>query len=534
MLYCGVMSKKTLQFREWASVVGGLFFFAIHPILTLFAINAGELSWQEVTRALWAALLLDGIVFGVAWLFFRDAFKASLWTSLFLLLFFSFGDLSDLLQTQFGLGFAKADFAVLGLMMALLLWLAFVLWRERKQAQIWQTWAMLLGLGFFVQAAYQLGMSGYREGIFASATMGMKPVVAANGDENLPDIYYIILDGYGRSDILSTYYGVDNSDFLANLNEMGFYIAEESNSNYIQTLLSVGSSLNMDYISALDVEGEAIENRQDLITLVQYSEVRRILAEKGYRTISFKNQYKATIPDAEIFFDDNSENLFSPVSQFESIVMEHSLLRVLSHWKAARAVLGEMPYKVHRDEILSTFAHLQEIPALEGNYFVYAHIISPHPPFIFDEHGNFSARREAFSLFDANYYIKTHSEKDYIESYGRQIQYINSLVLETVDEIIAESSTLPIIILQGDHGPGAFLHWGSLENTSIPEERFGILNAYYIPKNDEGMLYSSLSPVNSFRIVLNLLFDKNYPLLEERHYYSPWMYPFSWTEVVLE
>ena len=90
--------------------------------------------------------------------------------------------------------------------------------------------------------------------------------------------------------------------------------------------------------------------------------------------------------------------------------------------------------------------------------------------------------------------------------------------------------TPPIIIIQGDHGPGAYLHWGSLEQT-VPSERFGILNAYYFPDGNYETLYPSISPINSFRVVLNQYFETKYALLPDLHYYSRWNVPFDFIEV---
>jgi hypothetical protein len=67
----------------------------------------------------------------------------------------------------------------------------------------------------------------------------------------LPDIYYIILDGYGRSDVLRDLYGLDEGPFLRALQEDGFYVADKSRSNYGQTSLSFASALNMSYLAGL-------------------------------------------------------------------------------------------------------------------------------------------------------------------------------------------------------------------------------------------------------------------------------------------
>ncbi|HJQ14115.1 MAG TPA: sulfatase-like hydrolase/transferase, partial [Anaerolineales bacterium] len=280
----------------------------------------------------------------------------------------------------------------------------------------------------------------------------------------------------------------------------------------------------------LKASGTKIEKRGDLVNLVENNKVRNTLAQHGYQLISFHNEYKATISSAEIYYDDSQSGIAYPVTAFESILIDHSMARVLSHVPALNKALIEMPYDTHRRHIMFTFTKLQEVPALEGSYFVYAHLIAPHPPFVFDEEGAVVSHDTPFTLNDANYYIRDHSQRNYIAGYRRQIQYINELVLNTVDAILARSTTPPIIIIQGDHGPGAYLHWGSLENT-LPAERFGILNAYYFPDQDYTRLYPSISPVNSFRVLFNQFFDADYALLPDQHYYSSWSFPFDFVEV---
>ncbi|MDX1379281.1 MAG: hypothetical protein R3307_10550, partial [Anaerolineales bacterium] len=155
-----------------------------------------------------------------------------------------------------------------------------------------------------------------------------------------------------------------------------------------------------------------------------------------------------------------------------------------------------------------------------------------HPPFVFGANGEVISHSEPFTLLDGNYYlkIKDHSQKGYISDYREQLQYINTLVLDTVDAILAGSKTPPVIIIQSDHGPGSQLHLGSLEQT-LPAERFSILNAYYFPNQEYTSLYSSISPVNSFRVVINQFFSGEYELLQDRHYYSKWNFPFDYVQV---
>ncbi len=81
------------------------------------------------------------------------------------------------------------------------------------------------------------------------------PAEVASPDEGHPDIYYLVLDGYGRGDVLQKYYGFDNAEFLDGLRQRGFYIADKSSTNYPSTVFSLPSSLNMRYHELIDRRG---------------------------------------------------------------------------------------------------------------------------------------------------------------------------------------------------------------------------------------------------------------------------------------
>jgi hypothetical protein len=51
-------------------------------------------------------------------------------------------------------------------------------------------------------------------------------------------------------------------------------------------------------------------------------------------------------------------------------------------------------------------------------------------------------------------------------------------------------------------------------------DQFKILNAYYLPGYND-LLYPTISPVNTFRLVLDAYLGAKYPLLDDISYYSP-------------
>jgi hypothetical protein len=62
-------------------------------------------------------------------------------------------------------------------------------------------------------------------------------------------------------------------------------------------------------------------------------------------------------------------------------------------------------------------------------------------------------------------------------------------------------------------------------------ERMTILNAYYFPDSRYDDLYQRISPVNSFRVVLNTFFGASLELLPDKSYFSTWPKPYNFVDV---
>jgi hypothetical protein len=92
-----------------------------------------------------------------------------------------------------------------------------------------------------------------------------------------------------------------------------------------------------------------------------------------------------------------------------------------------------------------------------------------------------------------------------VRGYINQVQFIDSRIVQVARQILENSDTPPIIIIQGDHG---------LEK----ENRLVILNAKYFPGEGSKNLYSSITPVNTFRIIFNTYFGASYDILPDLSY----------------
>jgi hypothetical protein len=367
--------------------------------------------------------------------------------------------------------------------------------------------------------ARQLGTSSLEDG--ESIAPELEPKVGPEV-KSLPDIYYIILDGYARGDVLLEVYGVDNSGFLDQLRERGFFVAVESRANYCQTVLSLASSLNLEYLDHLvDRIGTDRRSTGPVISMIRNSAVVRVLEQNGYQTIAFASGYTGT----EILTADRYLSAHWYPDEFQVALINMTpipffaeSLFPMTHW--------------HRERILYALEHVPEVSEPGRPTFVFAHIVSPHPPFVFGRHGEEIEPQYQFVLHDGSHLVGTRgfTREEYVYGYREQLLFINSRVVQLVDDILSRKDRPAVVILQADHGPGSMLNWGSVDDTNL-RERFSILNAYYLPGDGSVHLYDAISPVNSFRVIFNLYLHGGYDLLPDESYFSTFTRPYDLVRV---
>lgn len=367
--------------------------------------------------------------------------------------------------------------------------------------------------------------------MFLTKTVDPVPVVSSvrslpesmNTDRGTPDIYYLVVDGYGGADMLMETYGLDNTGFVDFLERRGFYVAGQSTSNYMQTVLSVSSSSNMEYLNTLGISPDS-PDRAPLSELIKHSRLRTMLEALGYTTIALSSGFYPTeIRDADYYFSLYENSL---LNEFEGYLFS---LTPAQFFIQAFELKGPWPgYSTHRARILYAFEQLQEMPAkVDGPKFVFAHIFTPHPPFVFDRTGRSVQPDYPYYPVDGEAF---GDREEYFYGYPEQLLYTNTLLEDTVDAILTSSDSPPIIVIQADHGPGMLLSYLSPEDTCM-RERFSILNAYYLPNCEECALYETITPVNSFRLIFDSYFGTNFGLLEDRGYFSTWSNLYDFIDV---
>lgn len=500
--------KKTISafFQQpWYPLI-----FCVYPILALFAANITQAETVVLFRPVWITFISACALLLIFRLLFSDWHAAAFSTAAIGLLFFFYGHVYNAVKTVNVWGLALGRHRLLLILWAVLALAAMYLSLRKKsaiqsQAGTFNTVALvLLFFPLFTIASHWISVGR----ILAASPETVKQITLAD-DQSLPDVYYIILDSYTRSDVLEKVYGYDNSEFLKDLDEMGFDVAECSTSNYMWTRLSVSSALNMDYLQDNPTYLDAAD--KDLITedMIKHSLVRRTFESLGYKTMAFATGFPFNeITDADLFLEPPTS--MQSVRGFEALLVQTTLLRVLQDFGYIK--INQTASAQFRDRTLFALNEFDDLARMGGPKFVYIHIITPHPPFVFGPNGE---------AVDPKEFISTegqYTDESYFDGYTDQVEFISREITRSIQKLLNESPTPPIIILQGDHGP-----W-----KQQGENRVSIMNAYYLPGH-QNTIYSSISPVNSFRTVFNEYFNAQYPLLEDRSYESPYADVYDFT-----
>lgn len=508
---------------------------ALVPILDMYANNIAEVKFADVARSMIVVILITYLIHAAVQWWMRQWDKSALLTAGLVFILMSYGAIYSSLE-NYGLARHRILIPLFGAGLGLLVW---YLRKKTAGIQPLETFAAWFGVFLLITPLYTI-VSYHVTHLFDSRAAAPEessftPTAAAGPQ---PDVYYIILDGYGREDTLKEYYSFDNSDFIKQLKDLGFYVAERSTSNYPKTIFSIASSLNMHYLdeSILPVHPDSRDTSK-LFDLIHHSRAREIMAGLGYRMVNVETGFATSVEDADVYYPFQGRPLIQgnsslAMNAFEDMLFGRTAAMILLDFgiiPEKQILKGqEKHYLEHQNRILYEFEKLAEIPDLEGDYFVFIHILAPHPPFVFDADGRFLQPSYYYTLSDGSDFLGT--EEEYIKGYADQATYINKRVLDAIRTILRKSDVPPIILLQGDHGPRIHVDWESAENSNIADA-FSILNAYYLGGKEPRGLYPTITPVNSFRVVFNEQWGMEFDLLPDKSYFTTKSHPYRYIDV---
>ena len=483
------------------------FLLACYSVLALYAYNVGEVELTAIYRPIFLMILFSLLLLVVYHAIIKNWQVAGLLTTWSLFLFVTYGHFYNFFKVLPWLSILGHHRVLLPLWLVLFVVVALLVIKKIKSPAsysiILNAVSLLLVLfSTFSISRYFINKSSTESDLNESEEI---PIIQLEMPQSPPDIYYLLLDGYARSDVLDQKFGFDNSGFEQHLRELGFFVANCSRSNYLYTHLALPSLLNMDYVDTLYAESPG-ESELDTFFLNYMSKNNLVMASLrsiGYDTVAFETSYAwAQFSEVDHFYRPVAANFFMlNITKFEEMYMDTTMLAALFDWNRFNAE-DLMQYFVspnvqEKVRIEVTLDRLKDVPEFEEPQFVFAHLMIPHPPYIFDENGAIPD----LANYDESWEVGPSGQQRYLGN----IRYINKEIIDVIREILSQSDTDPIIIIQSDHGTDFF-------------DRSMNFSAFYFPGVGGDALYPSITPVNTFRLVFNKYFGTQLPRLPDVSY----------------
>lgn len=479
------------------------------PVLVFSRENYRDLEYPETWFVLFVVLAFGLALWGVVWMMLRDAFKSAVIAAILAYPLNYFYDLDTFISSNapaWILSWQPAYVLVL-VVLLLLLWIG----RKTKPNRFVQftNYLLIVGLLIFLYNAVSIGdkVRGDTNLSVSAVDRDLEGLRVSDAAQK-PDIYYLVFDRYTGTIGLSESYGFDNSPFLNQLKERGFYVASQSYSNYPITPFSLASSLNGNH---LEVSGNAktASSREPLRQLIRNATVPKVLQENGYHFINMGSWWGPTATSTNA--DENPRYAYQiPVfgKKIQLNYVSATYFRKTALFDLARSVPGsrlsiwtdQRPIFLDQMDSLVSYAERRD----RQPKFVFGHMLAPHYPYVFNKGGGMNFR-------------KGLSKK---EVYLEQLQFVNSRILRTVDALLnANPKNPPVIVLTADEGEHPKEYFTDSDDAQL-RQKTNILAAYYFPGQRYRGLYPEMTSVNALRSVLNVNLGANLPLLPDRTYTS--------------
>jgi hypothetical protein len=470
----------------------------------------GFLSFKFLTLNLLVILISTLLILAFTFWIFRNNSKASVATFFISLFCLAFGFLYDSLK-QINAPALLIKFTFL-LPIIALLFISFLIYLWKKKTNFSELYLFLNMLFIILILSeipnsikrYRLDKSVHNLIDFRFRSYNEYNPAKELPDSSKPDIYFLVFDALASSNSLQKELGKNNFQLDSFLLQQGFYVAANARANYNWTIHSLSSTLNMDYLPTwiAPVMNDPKAYFWGSASILNNS-LFSILKKEGYETHSYQPISFAN-PDwpGVSYFNSLKENHYYfktlPGRIYRDIFWNYSKINIQFIKEKQMQIIDfrNQEKKIFFDTTKSLIK--QSCSETDKPKFIYGHFMLPHEPYTFDSAGNIKSAEQTL----------VKRKEDDAEAYFNQVIYAGKVIRELVNYIKQHNKKNTIIIIEGDHGyktPDGEKSGYTFQN----------MNAIYFPDQQYNLLYDSLSPVNTFRIVFNKYFDAKFDMLKD-------------------
>jgi hypothetical protein len=306
--------------------------------------------------------------------------------------------------------------------------------------------------------------------------------------------------------------GFDNSGILQFLEDRGFNVPGRSRSNYDSTFASLSSVFGMGYVL-----------EPGLVNSIEMENVRGLLRGGGPAVDFLK------AAGYEFHYVESPWGI-SACGPSVDVCYPYWTIAETAKWLTEFTIFAALTdvglWTVSTDHSLRQFETLHNLATntVDSPRLVYAHIGIPHPPFLLD------AQCNRWDNPTPSAWLTEIAPDQYLD----QIRCVNRQVRELV-EAIDRSNPDTVVVLTADHGVALNDQWTippekwSLEQI---QEKTAILSAYRFPSSCPSTPNADFQLVNTFRLVIDCLFDQNLGVIQERYFHAD--LPIGGSPVIIE
>ncbi len=453
------------------------------------------------------------------------------WLILFLLLYDFFFQFLGLVLSVVAGNATIHIYVQHGIVLTLYLLLLFLLVKVEKHSIVLIT---------MITHIFTLPLLAENLAIFTSQeiTLNQKNIIAGLDDDQAikPDIFYIVPDGYTNNENLKQFYDFDNSQFTEELEENGFYIAEDSRANYLNTHGSLSSTLNLDYLDEMVQRlGDNAKELADLAPYLSSNKVMNSLHKLGYKMLIAPSFYRFFVEKlAEAYRDNDKKDDQKTDSGLVQNIKSFSILSAQFKRQESNS-----NYRINSTLFENVVRRLEGLSrTTQEPIFYFMHLLLPHKPMNVDDRGNFQPDPIFLDgpKFSMRYWKSVEQDKDdnyfydlYKRGYVNNVRFFNTRFLEFLRYLKSHHPRPFIIMLLADHGwAEAEVNLEHIDNKKnnrpfdpvYIKQRSYILNAVYFHNQDYSELSQDIGPINTFRALFNTHFGTTLPYLKERSFHK--------------
>ena len=259
----------------------------------------------------------------------------------------------------------------------------------------------------------------------AILVMDLPTVTGYEEADEGPPMYVVLLDGYPRIDTLANM-GIDNSTFVAALEDRGFDHYPEAMSVHTRTHKTLLAMLTDEVVND-DPAGTAEERR---------SIRRRLIVPPGFVAVDPPYGFVVLGPGPHI--DPGGATIF-----------EGELLGL----SAVGVAAPDLAWALVRQGLDARIENALDIMASGTYQRLFVHLMSPHPPFLYDLTGQTAGPRHCWPQCWLTPTVEHMgiSREAWASGMAANLSVLNGRLLETIDEVL-EAQPDAVIVLFADHG----------------------------------------------------------------------------------